>query len=315
MRLLKGKTIFYMLVALFVVMNVAAILHAYRFTHFELQNTPKTNSPKELTWQEKLKVICLGISNPRPVNDSVPTIAYKTVRLGAEGQTSAWYCKKENAKGTVILFHGYASAKANLIERAQYFYNKQYSVLMVDFRGSGESEGNSTTIGFHESTEVRDAYGFIYEKGEDSIYLFGTSMGAVAVLKAVHDYQLDCDGLLLECPFGSMYKTVSARFSNMGVPAFPMAGLLTFWGGAMNDYWAMSHNPIDYANEVKCPTLLLYGEQDDKVSREEIDAILENMKGTKKMTTFAKAGHEDYWNSYKKEWCMAVDDFMIKPLH
>jgi dienelactone hydrolase len=67
----------------------------------------------------------------------------------------------------------------------------------------------------------------------------------------------------------------------MHVPAFPMAGFLVFWGGVQNGFWAFAHNPVDYAKKISCPTLLLYGEQDKNVSRQEIDAIYNNLSGAK----------------------------------
>ncbi|MBC8884363.1 hypothetical protein H9X57_16275 [Flavobacterium piscinae] len=54
-------------------------------------------------------------------------------------------------------------------------------------------------------------------------------MGAVAIMKAISDFEIKPKGIIIECPFGSMYKTVGARFESMNVPTFPMAGLLVFW--------------------------------------------------------------------------------------
>ena len=52
----------------------------------------------------------------------------------------------------------------------------------------------------------------------------------------------------------------------MHVPCFPMAYLLVFWGGTINGFNAFNHNPQNYASQVKCPVLLMYGLKDDKVS-------------------------------------------------
>jgi len=80
-----------------------------------------------------------------------------------------------------------------------------------------------------------------------------------------------------------MYKTVCARFRSMNAPTFPMAGLLVFWGGLQNGFWAFGHNPTEYAKKINCPTLLMYGQQDDKVSRAEIDEIFANLAGQKEL--------------------------------
>ena len=94
--------------------------------------------------------------------------------------------------------------------------------MMVDFMGSGGSEGYRTTIGYEEGEEVKDVYNYLVAKGEKNIYLFGTSMGAAAILKALHEYkEVTPAGIIIECPFGSMYKTVCARFKAVSAPSFP----------------------------------------------------------------------------------------------
>ena len=49
--------------------------------------------------------------------------------------------------------------------------------------GSGGSEGNETTIGYKEAEEVKSCYDYVAGQGEKRIFLFGTSMGAAAILK------------------------------------------------------------------------------------------------------------------------------------
>ena len=60
----------------------------------------------------------------------------------------------------------------------------------VDFMGSGGSEGNQTTIGFLEAKQVKTCFDYLTEKGEKNIFLFGTSMGSVAIMKAISDFDI-----------------------------------------------------------------------------------------------------------------------------
>lgn len=159
------------------------------------------------------------------------------MKLQSNKEIECWSIKTSNSKGTIILFHGYGSEKSSLLNKSDEFLKLGYNTLLVDFMGSGGSEGNQTTIGFKEAEEVKTAFEYVEKQGEKSIYLFGNSLGAVAIMKAMSDFNLDAKGIILECPFGSMYKTTCARFSNMNVPSFPMAGLLVFWGGIQNGFW------------------------------------------------------------------------------
>jgi len=291
-------------------MNIVAIFHSYKFTHFADSKTEKTKNPTKLTTGQKIKTLIFGVNNPRPENTSVPTTDYKTIKLKSNKKIECWDIKAENPKGTIILFHGFSADKSSMLDKSNVFRELGYNTLLVDFMGSGGSEGNQTTIGFLEAEQVKTCYDYLTENGENNIYLFGTSMGAVAIMKSISDNGITPNGIIIECPFGSMYETVSARFKAMNAPTFPMAGLLVFWGGLQNGFWAFGHNPTGYAKHINCPTLLLYGAKDEKVSREEIDEIFKNLVGQKTLKIYNNAGHENYLTKYQTEWTQDVEQFI-----
>lgn len=297
---------------IFVLMNVVAIFHSYKFTHFKEQVVEKTKNPKKLNTLQKLNTLIFGVNNPRPTNQTLPTSEFKTVYLNSNKKIECWKIKTENSKGTVILFHGFSGSKSTMLDKATVFKKLGYNTFLVDFMGSGGSEGNQTTVGFLEAEQVKTSFNYLSNKGEKNIYLFGTSMGAVAIMKAISDTGIHPKGLILECPFGSMYQTVCARFTNMNTPTFPMANLLVFWGGVQNGFWGFSHNPKDYAKNINFPTLLLYGAEDDRVSIEEINEIFKNLNGMKTLKVYEKAGHENYLIQYQNEWTNDVKHFFIQ---
>jgi alpha-beta hydrolase superfamily lysophospholipase len=305
------KRLLRIILVLFILMNIIAIFHSYKFTHFSDKVTKKTNA-NTLTAAQKAGILFFGIDNPRPVNTQKPSQPYETVSIKSNKTIECWSIKTPHAKGTVVLFHGYGGDKSQMIDKSDEFIAMGYNTFLVDFMGSGGSEGNTTTIGYFEAQEVKSCFDYLTKKGEHTIHLFGTSMGAVAILKALKDYPLAPASVIIECPFGSMYKTVCARFKIMGAPPVPMAGLLVFWGGLQNGYWAFNNNPEEYAKAVSCPVLLMYGEKDNRVSREEIDLIYGNLRSRKQLVTFPLAGHENYLTKYKDEWKADVNAFLQK---
>ncbi|WP_233268434.1 alpha/beta hydrolase [Cellulophaga sp. L1A9] len=304
------KKSLYLLILIFIGMNSIAFFQAYKFTHFDSNSVQKTKKPKELTTIEKTKTLLFGINNPKPTNKTFPTQNYETIKLGSDFEIECWSIKTNNSKGTVILFHGYGGEKSTLLGQSNIFLNLGYNTLLVDFMGSGGSQGYQTTIGFHESEQVKLSYEYLKRNGEKNIYLFGTSMGSVAILKAIDVYKINPEGIIIECPFGTMYQTVCSRFETMNAPTFPMAGLLVFWGGIQNGFWAFGHNPSEYADSTICPTLLMYGEHDEKVSRQEIDEIFKNLKGKKQLKLYPKTGHENYLIKNKEQWTKDVGSFL-----
>lgn len=293
---------------LLVLMNIIAAFHAYKFTHFSTSAITKTNNPKDLNLIDKISTLFFGISNPKPKLHRYPN-SYITTILADKYKTAIWECTRENAKGTVILFHGYSGCKSDLISNSRAFQRMGYSTILVDFMGSGETSGVQTTIGFHESEQVKSVFDFISTR-DSNIILFGSSMGAVAILKAMYDSKLNATSIILECPFGSLLSTTKSRFKMMGIPSFPMAQLLAFWGGIENNFWAFDHNPVEYAKEITTPTLLMYGDKDPKVSLTEIKSIFKNIPSKKKSHLFLDVGHENYLNKKGNEWTRTVSDFL-----
>ncbi|HYG20737.1 MAG TPA: alpha/beta fold hydrolase [Ohtaekwangia sp.] len=310
MKRRKYSRLLYAFLALFVMMNVVAYMHAYKFTHFTTEAVPRTKDPKALSVLNKLKVLATGVDNPKPKHTRLPLQPFNTIIVNSTKRLECWSIQVPGAKGTVILFHGYSGEKSSLLTRADKFLAQGYNTFLVDFTGSGGSEGSTTSVGYHEGIEVRDCFEYVRQTGEQNIFLFGTSMGAAAILKAIDDYSIAPQAIIMECPFGSLYTTVCNRFRLMGVPTFPMAGLLAFWGGAQNGYWAFSHNPKAYAASVTCPALLLFGEQDNRVSREETDAIYAALKGTKVLKTYPEEGHDIFTTRNQDEWASDVSAFL-----
>jgi uncharacterized protein len=304
----------------FILMNTVAFFHAYTFTHFTHKKVAKTKDAKHLGMGEKLKTLLFGIDNPRPINKILPSYPYETLIIQSETRLEAWFIKADTIiskdseeKGTVIFFHGFTGEKSEMLERADVFLKLGYNALLVDFRSSGGSEGHQTTVGFKEAEDVKASFDYVQKQGEKSIYLFGTSMGAAAVLKAQHDYKMSIKGIILESPFGSMYETVRARFNRMKVPSFPMAGLLVFWGGVQNGFWAFSHNPKTYAKIIDCPVLLMSGKKDETVNETQTREIFNNLKCAEKTLKFyPNSGHESFLKRNREDWVESMKIFMEK---
>lgn len=295
----------------FLLANGLTAFHAYKFTHYDTEQKEKLTA-EGLTTPAKIRAALMGISLPRPENTTEPSAPFKAVILDVpEGRIHCWWVPEEGATETVILFHGYGDSKSSMVDRAGAFRRMGYNTMLVDFTGSGQSSGNATTIGFKEGAEVRAALNWAAQKTGGRVHLFGMSLGAAAILKAVSDGAQPAS-VMLECPFATLLGAVQNRFYMVGVPDWPLAQIMTFWGGTIHGFNAFRHNPQDYARSVKCPALLMWGEADDRVTRAETDAIYAALAGPKTLVTFHDVGHENYLRAEKESWTSAVRAF-LKP--
>ena len=303
------KWILRLIVLVFIAANVVVIIHAYKFTHFNPSLEPLTKPPSKSIPKDKWKSMFLGVELPKPRAQFIPNFPYENIKIASNEMLDAWHTKLPNAKGTVVLWHGFVGEKSNLLNVARGFQSLGYSTILVDFMGSGASTGVQSTIGYKEAENVKDVYEYLQANGEYNIYLFGVSMGAVAIMKAVVDYHLDAKGLILECPFGTMYKTVAARFKLLGIPEYPLAGALTFWGGTINGFNAFKHNPETYAKQIHLPTLLMFGAKDEFINMKETQTIFNQLQGPKELVVFEDAKHENYLRKDPILWKLAVREF------
>jgi uncharacterized protein len=304
-----GKYLLRACLVLFVVANIMAFFHARKFTHFD-PDAKERLDPSNISFTKKLIIMFTGVSLPRPVTKRLPERPYSTVTAYSNVKIVCWEMKTEHPKGTVVLCHGYGGEKSDMLERAYIFVDSGYNVLLPDFRGAGASDGNQCTIGYMEAEDVRACVTYLLSKNEREIYLIGSSMGAVAIMRACSVYDLPVKALILECPFGSMRQTVKNRFETMGIPAFPLSDMLVFWGGVQNGFNAFKHNPDEYAKKIKLPVLLLFGEKDDRVKRFEVEDIYHILSGKKQAHFYPLAGHESYLNNYRQQWTTDVLNFL-----
>jgi uncharacterized protein len=300
-------------IAVFAVLNIMAAFHAWKFTHFYDDPALKRPKPDKMGGWDKTKAILFGIRYPKSQNTVTPDSGFTTVTLTTpdEVKLSSWHFKKQTSKGTVALFHGHASSKSKIIEEAIALYNMGYNVLLTDFRAHGNSEGNTCTIGYDEANDVKAVYDYITSAGEKNIILWGISLGAATITRAVSEYKLQPAKIILEMPFGRLTDAVKGRVRLMGLPEQPTASLLTFWGGAEQGFWGFNHSPVDYAKNIHCPVLLQWGRNDLRVTQTETSALFENLATKqKKWVVYETAGHESLLKNQPAKWRQEVGAFL-----
>lgn len=310
----KGlQRIGYFLLTVFVLLNIVVAFHAYKFTHFFIQNQAAANPPTKATIWSVAGSMLFGIDSYKRPIEHLPNHAYQTFTITTQDgiPLEGWYVPCKNAKGTVILFHGHGGNKAGVLEEADAFYTLGYNTCMIDFRNHGNSKGTSCTIGYKESADAKAAYDYIQAKGEKNILLYGISMGAATIMKAMADYDLHPSKLILEMPFGTLTDAVKGRIKMMGLPEQPFSTLLTFWGGTENGIWAFSLKPIEYAKKITTPTLLQWGKQDNRVTAIETETIFTNLASKEKqLVTYDSSGHQSLLHNEHDKWMQSVSHFL-----
>jgi alpha-beta hydrolase superfamily lysophospholipase len=296
-----------------ILINISAAFHAYRFTHYyddDKVRNQQTSQGKPLlrTWR-----LMTGRQLAKSLIRYYPTIPYDTIQLTTKNgnKLETWYMKADSAIGTVILFHGLNSNKGNVVNEAFEFNSFGYNTMLVDMRAHGNSEGVVNSLGVKEAEEVKLAYDHVSAMGEKNIVLWGMSLGAVMITKAVGQYDLQPNKIILEMPFDRLQDHIGSRAKNSGFPAEPFGFLVTFWTGIEQGYWGYGHKTSRYVKEVKCPVLLQWGNNDEYVSKTEIEKIFTSINSPKKkLEIYEGAGHGPLVVFNETRWIEVVSDFL-----
>jgi alpha-beta hydrolase superfamily lysophospholipase len=296
-------------------LNLLAYRHAYAMTHYSPAGERPT-LPEDLTGWRKVRTLLGGVSYPRPVNAVSPCQlgpGCTTHRFpSSDGiELEAWHLPPAGPdRGTVVLFHGYTSCKSRLVPEALAFRAMGFGVLLVDFRGSGGSTGDSTTIGMAEADDVAAAYDYAKAHWPGPVVLYGRSMGSVAILRAVSVHGIEPSAVVIECPFDTLAHAVDNRFAATRLPSVPLAQLMVFWGGLEHGFNAFSHDARVYARAVRCPALQLHGECDVRVTLEQARAVYANLEGPRQFELFPDTGHEACSSHDPARWRRVVGRFL-----
>lgn len=305
-----------LLLAGFAALNVLACRHA----HAMMQYAPggaRTEKPEALGPWSKLGVLLSGVHLPRPVDERPPSVLAPDARaltLPAPGRItlSAWYAGKGPQAPLVVFFHGYSTEKTRLLLEAQQIHAMGASVMLVDFRGSGGSSESTTTLGMLEAVDVAAAVQYAQEYlPHSALVLYGQSMGSAAILRAIHTHHIAPAAVILESVFDSMLGTIRNRFDAMGVPAFPSAELLVFWGGRQFGFNGFAHNPVVYAKSLQCPALFLHGADDPRATLAEGRRVFDAAPALQKQfAVFENVGHDSYLAQHPAQWHSVVAAFL-----
>ena len=179
---------------------------------------------------------------------------YEAIQLQTDDSITlhGWFLPADqpNTKQALLFFHGNAGNISHRRDSLKIFNRLGLDVLIIDYRGYGQSEGSPDEQGLYRDAEAAWSY---LRKSKDykpqQIIIFGRSMGgAVAAwLASKLDLSEQPAGLILESTFASAREFAEAVF-----PVLPWITPLRF-----------EFNTTDNLQTVHCPILVLHSPDDE----------------------------------------------------
>lgn len=196
---------------------------------------------------------------PAKVIETTPEffhLAYEDVWLpvnaksGKVARIHGWWIGASQLNAKVLLYlHGNAINIGANVAHAHRFHQLGFSVLMIDYRGYGRSEGGFPT----ESQVYQDAATawdyLVYQRQipPSQILIYGHSLGGAVAIDLALKHP-DAAGLIVESSFTSIRKVVAYR-NNFWM--FPVDSILT-----------QRFDSIGKVSNLKIPVLFIHGTAD-----------------------------------------------------
>jgi fermentation-respiration switch protein FrsA (DUF1100 family) len=146
----------------------------------------------------------------------------------------------------LLFFHGNAGNISHRLDSIRQFQALGLSVLIIDYRGYGQSEGRTTESGIYRDADAAWRY-LIENRGmvANDIVIFGRSLGAsVASRLAAQTQPL---ALIVESSFTSVPDIAQDLY-----PWLPVHWLSR-----------LSHATREYVRDVHCPVLVVHSRDDE----------------------------------------------------
>jgi len=235
-------------------------------------------------------------------------MSYETVRLDTEdGETiHGWWIpasdvSRETRSGasaahTLLFFHGNAGNISGRLESVQQFHRLGLNVLIVDYRGYGQSTGSPSEEGIYRDAEacwdyLTETQGFASQE----IVVFGRSMGGgPATWLAAREQP---GAVLLESVFTNVPDVGAHHYSFLPVRAL-----------ATNQFDNESR-----VGQIDAPKLFIHS-RGDRVVPFELGRQVYEAAAEPKQFLEIEGGHNDGFLVSAEEYLRTIDDFLSEHL-
>ncbi len=166
-----------------------------------------------------------------------------------------WFIAGRSSR-VLLFFHGNAGNISHRLDSIAQFRELGFSVLIIDYRGYGQSTGRTTESGIYRDADAAWRY-LIDDRGivANDIVIFGRSLGASVASRLASEYQPLA--LIVESSFTSIPDIAQDLY-----PWLPARWLSR-----------LSHATRDYVRDVRCPILIINSRDDEIIPFRHGEAI------------------------------------------
>ncbi|XP_055800957.1 uncharacterized protein LOC129870263 isoform X3 [Solanum dulcamara] len=216
----------------------------------------------------------------------------------------------------VIYCHGNSGCRADANEAAVILLSSNISVLTLDFSGSGLSDGDYVSLGWHEKDDLKVVVSYLRSNLKVSrIGLWGRSMGAVtSLLYGAEDPSIA--GMVLDSAFSNLFDLMMELVDvyKIRLPKFTIKVAVQYMRHVIQKkakFDIMRLNCLQVAPNTYIPALFGHAKDDKFVQPHHSDLIYKSYAGDKNIIKF----DGDHNSSRPQFYYDSVSIFFYNVLH
>ena len=223
---------------------------------------------------------------------------------------SAWYVDANSDKA-VIWASGISANRRNGLRHADYYLERGFSVVLLDLRGTGQSERVPVSMGWHERHDLAAAKDWLHTKGYEHVGAHGHSLGAATIIYSLQEVE-DYAFIALESAYDTIDSALDNRLAMFSVPRF------LGWPTTVFTQWYASVRtrdlrPVEHIALSRVPTIVMAGDAEPELPVRDTLAIFEACEAPlKRLHLFEGHGHTNHYRRAPEEWEALMNTFLIE---
>lgn len=223
-----------------------------------------------------------------------------------------------DAGAVVVACHGYPSNRLEMLPHAELLHAAGFTVLLFDFRAMGESEGDLSSIGYHETADLLGALDYLDSRPDTTglpIGAIGQSLGgAVAIMTAARDARLQA--IVADASFPDLQDAMEARFRFLIGPLSKVAVVpIRLWAKRWLDFKPHHVSPRkEIANIGPRAVMLIQGQRDLLVRWQDAVQMFANAQEPRELWLLKNSNHSRCLRDEPEEYTRRVTAFFRQHL-
>ena len=298
-----GSVLLFLLIVFFL-----ALYFVYRFSFYsphkgQLDDYTDLDGPIFGPYKEQL-IPMIEKLRKRPYED-IYIESFDKLKLHAK------YYEVKGSKKVALMFHGYrGTVNRDFCAASQLFMDLGYSLITVDHRAHGKSQGHSITFGVRESKDLVSWVNYAKNRfGDDYEYiLVGISMGGATVLLAAD--KVENVKLLVDCPYTSPKIILKETLKAIKLsPKFfyPLVNLSSILFGHTN---LSKISAFDTVKNTNNKILMVHGDKDQVVPQHVSQKLYDTYPDKIQYEVFKGANHGCSYMADTDRYIKVVSDFL-----